>query len=268
VWPEQLYGHRLDRAQTLTMRVFISYRRRDSGGHLPEIQRVLKGSTIRGEACELFVDVNALSLGRDYVDGIASALKTSDVALVLVGRHWLVENGVRRIDEAQDPVRLEIRAAISTKTPLVAVLVDGASMPPDPELPADIREIARAQAVELRYETFDQDLAALVSTIGGFPSRSPHAPAPATLRLVNEATAWLASGDQYYVYVDDRKVGLLVSGSGPTEFVLPPGRHSVRVQRGLRRSETVTVTLKPGQPVPLGYEIGIWKISLRNTAGG
>ena len=249
------------------MRVFISYRRRDSGGHIPRIKRILEESTIHGQACELFIDVETISPGRDYVDAIARSLKTSDVALALVGRHWLVEDGVRRIDAAEDPVRLELRTAISMKVPLVAVLVDRAAMPSASELPADIREITRAKAVTLRRETFDQDGAGLVSTIGGFPSRSPHAPAPATLRLVNEATAWLASGDQFYVYVDDRKAGLLVSGSGPTEFVLAPGRHSVRVQRGLRRSETVTVTLKPGQPVPLGYEIGLWKISLRNIAG-
>jgi hypothetical protein len=249
------------------MRVFISYRRRDSGGHVPAIKQVLAEATIRGEACELFIDLDIISPGRDYLDAIDAALKTSDVALALVGRHWLVEDGVRRIDAADDPVRMELRAAISMKTPLLAVLVDRAAMPSAAELPADIREIAHAKAVKLRDETFDQDAAVLVSTIAGFKSRAANAPAPATLRLVNDGTAWLASGDQYHVYVDDRKVGLLVSGSA-TEFVLPPGRHSVRVQRGLRRSETVTVTLKPGQTAPLGYEIGIWRISLRNIAGG
>jgi hypothetical protein len=250
------------------MRVFISYRRRDSGGHVPAIRQVLKGSSIHGQACELFIDLDVISPGRDYVDVIASSLKTSDVALALVGRHWLVEDGVRRIDAADDPVRMELRAAISTKTPLVVVLVDRAAMPSASDLPADIREVARAKVVKLRDETFDQDAVVLVDTIREFPSRSPHAPAPAALRLVNDGTAWLASGDQYHVYVDDRKVGLLVSGSGPTEFILPPGRHSVRVQRGLRRSETVTVTLEPGRPAPLGYEIGIWTISLRNIAAG
>jgi hypothetical protein len=249
------------------MRVFISYRRRDSGGHVPAIKQILEDSTIHGDGCELFIDLDIISPGRDYLDAIVSALKTSDVALALVGRHWLVEDGVRRIDAADDPVRMELRTAISLKTPLVAVLLDRAAMPSAAELPADIREIARAKCVRLGDETFDQDAAALVSTIGTFTPRSPHGPAPATLRLVNEGTAWLASGDQYNVYVDDRKVGLLVSGSGPTEFVLPPGRHSVRVHRGLRRSETVIVTLKPGQPAGLGYEIGIWKISLRNIAG-
>ena len=249
------------------MRIFISYRRRDSGGHVPAIKQVLEESSIHGQPCELFIDLDVISPGRDYVDVIASSLKTCDVALALVGRHWLVEGDVRRIDATDDPIRMELRAAISSKTPLVPVLVDRAVMPKPAELPADIREVAHAKVVKLRDETFDQDAAVLVKTLGGFPSRSPHAAAPTTLRLENEGTAWLASGDQYHVYVDGRKLGLLVSGSSPTEFVVPPGRHSVTVQRGLRRSETVAVTLKPGQPVRLGYEIGIWKISLRNIAG-
>jgi hypothetical protein len=250
------------------MRVFVSYRRRDSGGHLPALKQILEESAIHGEACELFIDLDIIHPGRDFVNAIVAALKTSDVALALMGRHWLTEDGRRRLDEVDDPVRMELRTAIEMKTALLAVLLDRGAMPPPSELPPDIRDITRAKVIRLRDEAFDRDAAALVSAIGGFERRAPRGPAHATLRLVNEGTGWLGSGDQYNVRVDGRDVGLLLTGSGPTEFVLPPGRHSVRLQRGLRWSGTVAVTLRPGQAVSLAYEVRLLKIVLRDKTGG
>ena len=64
-------------------------------------------------------------------------------------------------------------------------------------------------------------------------------------------------GDLYNVHVDGKKVGVLVSGKAPTELALPPGKHSVKLQRGLRGSERVEVIIKPGQTAALGYQIGL-----------
>ena len=38
----------------------------------------------------------------------------------MIGRHWLVTDGVRRLDAPADPVRVELRTAIATKVPLIA----------------------------------------------------------------------------------------------------------------------------------------------------
>jgi hypothetical protein len=146
--------------------------------------------------------------------------------------------------------------------PLIAVLVDGGRRPPASQLPADIQALARAPVVELRDETFAADAARLTSAIDGFPRRSGGAPAPARLRLLTDGTGWLVSGDQYDVIVDGAKIGLLRSGASQTEFAVPPGAHAVQLRRGLRTSEIVRATFKPGVATSLVYDVGLWKISL------
>lgn len=247
------------------MRVFISYRRNDSGGHVVTLERILKESPIGGEACEVFTDVADISPGRNFVEAMTTALKSADVALAVIGRHWLVTDGVRRLDASADPVRVELRTAIATKVPLIAVLVDRGELPSASELPPDIRGVITAKTVQLRDDTLDDDVAQLRSTIASLGIRSGRAPAPAVLRLINEGSGWLTSGDLYNVHVDGKKLGVLVSGKAATELALPPGKHSVKLQRGLRGSERVEVILKPGQTAALGYEIGLWNISLRTA---
>jgi hypothetical protein len=61
-----------------------------------------------------------------------------------------------------------------------------------------------------------------------------------------------SSGTQYKVRVDGKKAGVLITGKAPTDFPLPPGKHSVQLQIALRRSEQMVVTLKPGQTTQLG----------------
>lgn len=244
------------------MRIFISYRRDDSLAHSLALARGLGDSAIDGQPCELFFDIEAIAPGVNFVQAMTKAVKSSDVALAIIGRHWLVTDGSRRLDAADDPVRLELRTAIETATPLVAVLVDRGTMPKAADLPADIRDVTRSKVVELREKAFDADLARLVSTIGGFPRRSS-GPAPATLRLVSDSSGWLTTGDRYDVQVDGKKIGLLHSGPTPMDFVVPAGRHAVRLRRGLRWSDPVTVTVRPGQRTELGYEVGLMKIVLR-----
>jgi hypothetical protein len=245
------------------MRIFISYRQKDSGGHVLALTDALREAQIHGDACELFVDVETISPGRDFVKTMIDALEKCDVALAVIGRRWLVTEGVRRLDREDDYVRMELRTAAKTRTPVIAVLVDRATMPKAPELPPDLKYLADVEVVPIRDETFDADVARLTAAVGRVERRSPSGPAPATLRLVDAGTGWLASGDQYQVYVDGRKIGLLCSGSAPTEFALPPGRHSVQLRRGLRSSPSVPVAVKPGQQVSLAYEIGLLGIALR-----
>jgi len=51
------------------VRVFISYRRNDSGGHVQALARTLQDSLIAGEACEIFIDVDDISPGARFRRG-------------------------------------------------------------------------------------------------------------------------------------------------------------------------------------------------------
>ena len=246
------------------MRLFISYRRDDTFNYVMLLRTALLESP-RPDPYELYVDVDVVPPGRDYVVDMTQAVRTSDVLLAVMGRHWIASAG--RLENAADNVRIELRTAVEKGIPLVAVLVDGGKRPQASHLPADIQALARAPIVELRDETFAADAARLTSVIDRFPRRSGGAPAPAKLRLVNDGTGWLVSGDQYDVIVDGAKIGLLRSGAGQTEFAVPPGTHAVQLRRGLRTSEIVRATFKPGAATSLVYDVGIWKIELRPRPG-
>jgi hypothetical protein len=63
-------------------------------------------------------------------------------------------------------VRSEIRHALARDIPVIPVLVDGARLPSEIELPADIRSLLRRQSVEVRASDFNADCGRLIGKIG------------------------------------------------------------------------------------------------------
>ncbi len=116
------------------------------------------------------MDVTAIAAGTDFVDQVDRAISTSDVSLVVIGPGWLGvtdSEGRRRLDDPEDPVRSEVRSALASPNPVVPVLVGDASLPTEDELPDDIAHLARRQAVELRDETWSEDIEMLVRRLEG-----------------------------------------------------------------------------------------------------
>ena len=116
------------------------------------------------------MDVSAIAVGTDFVDQVERAISTSDVSLVVIGPQWLAatdSEGRRRLDDPEDPVRSEVRSALASANPVVPVLVGDAALPSEGDLPDDIAQLARRQAVELRDETWSQDVEVLVRRLEG-----------------------------------------------------------------------------------------------------
>jgi hypothetical protein len=116
------------------------------------------------------MDVTAIAAGTDFVDQVDQAISTSDVSLVVIGPDWLGatdSEGRRRLDDPEDHVRSEVRSTLASANPVVPVLVGDASLPSEDELPDDIAHLARRQAVELRDETWPQDVEMLVRRLEG-----------------------------------------------------------------------------------------------------
>ena len=114
--------------------------------------------------------MDGLSPGQDFVEAIDARLRQCRVCLAVIGRDWLNARdaeGLRRLDQPDDFVRLELTAALARPEVLVIpVLVEGAAMPPADALPPEIRALARRQAVSLRDDTWDADVARLVQIAG------------------------------------------------------------------------------------------------------
>jgi Tol biopolymer transport system component len=146
-------------------RIFISYRREDSAYPAGWLYDRL-AERFGGE--QIFKDVDSIELGEDFVDEIGDAVGKADVLLALIGERWLAvadEQGGRRLDDPEDFVRLEIEAALRRKVRVIPILVEGASMPSEEQLPPSLTPLARRQALELSPARFSSDTSRLLAVL-------------------------------------------------------------------------------------------------------
>ena len=147
--------------------VFLSYRREDTS-HLAG--RVADRLALRFGADRVFVDVESLEPGLDFAEAIQQAADNCLVMLVLIGPRWSAAadpEGRRRLADPDDFVSLEVRTGLAhEQVRVVPVLVDGAPMPHETELPDGLRQLAGKQAVRLDHESFSSDLTALLDRVG------------------------------------------------------------------------------------------------------
>ena len=122
----------------LTLNIFLSYRRDDASAYALLLFQSL--SDRYGHS--VFMDIETLAPGLDFVDAINDTLGRCDILLALVGRGWLTASdaeGNARLENPEDFVRLEIEAALARNIRVVPVLVGGALMPRGNQLPGDLR---------------------------------------------------------------------------------------------------------------------------------
>lgn len=132
--------------------IFISYRRDDS---LPTAGRLYDRLAKAFTEERVFMDVEGIPAGVDFVDYLDSKLAACDVVLAIIGPHWLdAKNGAgnRRLDDPNDFVRREIATALVRKIPVIPVLIDGSPMPNAEDLPEPLKALARRHALEVRNE--------------------------------------------------------------------------------------------------------------------
>jgi TIR domain len=142
--------------------VFISYRRDDTAGAAGHLADDLGERFGRSR---VFIDVDSIPLATNFEDRIHAALDSCQVVLVLIGTEWLtarLPSGERRIDDEHDYLRQEVAAALEREdVAVIPVLVDGASMPSPEDLPSDISELAKINALDLNHKRWHADLGTL-----------------------------------------------------------------------------------------------------------
>jgi TIR domain len=150
---------------TASGRIFISYRREETAYPAGWLYERLADRFGGGQ---VFKDVDSIQLGDDFVEVITSAVGSCDVLLALIGEEWLTitdAHGKRRLDNPDDFVRLEIEAALTRKVRVIPILVDGARMPREDELPDSLATLVRRQALELSPARFDFDTSRLLKVL-------------------------------------------------------------------------------------------------------
>jgi len=145
--------------------IFINYRRDDAQGTAGRLRdRLVRDS----RSSKVFMDVDNIPAGVDFVDYLNDQVAGCDVLLAIIGPNWLHakdETGQRRLDNTGDYVRVEIAAALTRKIRVVPVLVDGARLPKVDELPDDLKSLVRRNAIEVRNTQFGRDADALADNI-------------------------------------------------------------------------------------------------------
>jgi hypothetical protein len=152
--------------------IFISYRRNDSRASAGRLSDWLLRSY---KQSEIFMDIDSIAPGEDFVLAIEKAVGKCDVLLAVIGKNWLQMNGnrgERMLDNPEDFVRTEIRAALQRNIRVIPVLVDNAEMPPPEQLPEDIRLLSRRNAIKISHEQFNIDVERLVKSLKGIPTES------------------------------------------------------------------------------------------------
>lgn len=147
--------------------ILVSYRREDSAAHAGRLADRLRDH-FGGE--HVFIDVDAIRAGDDFVHAIEASVKSCDVVVAVIGPEWATATdagGRRRLDRTDDFVRLEIATALQRGIRVVPALVGGAAMPEARQLPEDLAPLARRQALEVSDDAFHQDVDRLIRAISG-----------------------------------------------------------------------------------------------------
>jgi hypothetical protein len=157
---------RQEQRERQTKGVFISYRRDESAGYAG---RIADSFTEQFGEDRVFRDIDSIEPGLDFAEAIESAVGSSDVLIAVIGRNWLTATdpaGRKRLEDANDYVRLEIVAALQRNIRVIPLLVQGGSMPSADELPDDLAPLARRNAFELHDTSWRDDVRRLTGVLG------------------------------------------------------------------------------------------------------
>ena len=174
---------------------FISYRRDESAWPA----RMLRDELVRRfGSTSVFMDTASLRAGQEWPRRIDDALRGCSVLLVLISRSWLARDGAdgaRRIDDPRDWVRREIEAVLIRPDAIVVpVLLDGATMPAEEDLPASLRPLADHQGAALSADDLASDIDDLIRSIEQGRIHDHAATAAVTMRLTTEPVGERSGG--------------------------------------------------------------------------
>lgn len=145
--------------------IFISYRRDDSAGHAGRLYDRLQARF--GEQ-QVFMDVDAIEPGVDFVDSLRQAVQQCRILVAVIGPDWLAAidaRGNHRLSNPRDFVRMEIAAALERGIRVIPALVQDATMPAPDDLPEALVPLASRNALELSDARWGYDVGRLIDVV-------------------------------------------------------------------------------------------------------
>jgi hypothetical protein len=242
---------------TVAPKVFLSYRRADTGDVAEQFSGWLRedlGGT------NVFRDKEDLIGGQPWRQVLTEAVTGADVALILIGDKWIGEqpDGSRRIDEAVDPVRIEVRDALRDRRPgtPVPILVDVDG--PPTRLPGDVESLFEHHSVIATRENLRRPVSidykqVLVSVWEAFRARQVRGVLVVGASRAGTRVEELVGQLRDERVIDARELSRFASG-----VVVASAR---RAKRGHRRWPQVIVVVEPGDEKDQGFAAVITALS-------
>jgi hypothetical protein len=145
--------------------IVISYCRKDSN----DITRSIYHRLVEryGES-SVYIDINSIQPSADYRVHIRRTLERALVVLAVIGNEWSGsrESGAARLFDLDDPVRVEVETTLSSRRAIMPVLINGARMPTEADVPDSLKPLPYLHAVEVRSgDDFSSDLKRLCRAI-------------------------------------------------------------------------------------------------------
>lgn len=153
--------------------IFISYRRDDSEGEAGRLYDDLV--RVYGKNA-VFMDVAGIAPGLDFRKAIDDNVASCGVFLAVIGPQWstiTASDGKRRLDDANDFVRLEVSSALARNIAVIPVLVHEARMPHPDQLPDNVKDLAYRNSVEISHARWNSDVQLLIDALKQYVTTTP-----------------------------------------------------------------------------------------------
>lgn len=145
----------LDKRRTPPRKIFISYRREDSGYAAFALYTALWRTF---GADQVFFDLASIPAGADFRRQIEANIRDSAILVAIMGNNWLesrhasgARKDYRRIDDPDDYVRIELELALAEGVSIIPVLVGTQTMPTASQLPPSLVQITKRNAAMLHF---------------------------------------------------------------------------------------------------------------------
>ena len=152
-------------------KLFLSYRRDDSADVTGRIYDRLVQHFGKEQ---VFKDVDSIPFGVDFRAHLQSRVNECKILLVVIGDRWIAGKGTAsRLHDQKDYVRIELEAALNKSIPVIPVLVRGASIPDESDLPPALGSLSYRNGLAVRPDPdFHRDMDRLIE---GISSHLKHA---------------------------------------------------------------------------------------------
>jgi hypothetical protein len=145
--------------------IFVSYRRNDAPAAAGRLSSALAehfGSR------RVFLDIQGIAPSQAWDATIEAALAACTAGVIVIGRSWLEpgrDGTTPRLKEDGDVVHMEIAELLAKRKAIFPLLVEGAPLPLEDQLPPALRALLRFQAISIGNGDWDATVALLIREI-------------------------------------------------------------------------------------------------------